>query len=194
MKEFASADFTAGQLNALVKIVGPQHIKDILSGELEFQLNQARTFRQLAEIPVKSMERFVANEVLSDFNIDYVDDRLKPVFELKEFNLRETSIAMLRLEKFCPMIPILAQLSSRAKIHLGHFFQILKHQAKGGQGPLSLVEPNYVCIDGQQFGSLRILNFHWNASDFPATWNIHEHSVVYKEPVKHGALFFVATS
>lgn len=37
--EFASAPFTAGQLNALVKIVGPENVSDILNGSLKIVFN-----------------------------------------------------------------------------------------------------------------------------------------------------------
>jgi hypothetical protein len=44
--EFASAPFTAGQLNALVKIVGPDNVPGILDGTLKFSVKQPDLLKQ----------------------------------------------------------------------------------------------------------------------------------------------------
>ena len=60
--EFASAPFTAGQLNALVKIVWPENVPGILNGSLKVTVDQSGLLKRITTVTANGAKRFVCDE------------------------------------------------------------------------------------------------------------------------------------
>ncbi len=135
--EFASAPFTAGQLNALVKIIGPENVSGILDGTLNFSAKQPDLLKRVTTVAVSGAQRFVAAENLQEANVGWTGENFKRLFLNKiEENVSEAKLVVSRLERASLDAPILAELGGKAETSLSHMFDLLKKQANGEDGIL----------------------------------------------------------
>ncbi|MEK7653150.1 MAG: hypothetical protein AAB358_01560 [Patescibacteria group bacterium] len=135
--EFASAVFTVGQLNALVKIVGPENVLGILQGELKVTIKQPDLLKRVITVAVSGAAKFVASEHLKEANVGWTGDNFKRLFlEKVEEKVGNATIAIHKLEKASLDVPIMAELGDHAEIQLAHFFALLQAQSKGETGVL----------------------------------------------------------
>ena len=135
--EFASASMTAGQLNALVKIIGADNVLGILCGDLRVELKQFNLLSRVATAQIEATEKLVASEHIKSANIGYMWDGFCDNFSnMVEESVPAATIAVSRLEKASVDKTILAQLGDKAEIKLAHFFALLEKQSKGEDGVL----------------------------------------------------------
>lgn len=135
--EFASAPFTVGQLNALVKIVGPDNIPGILDGTLKFAVKQPDLLKRIATVAASSAQRFVAAEHLQEANVGWTGENFKALFLNKvEENVPEAKLVVSQLERASLDAPILAELGDKAEVKLSYLFSLLQKQSKGEDGIL----------------------------------------------------------
>lgn len=142
--EFAFADFTAEQLNALVEIIGPDNVPAILCGELVVELKQFTPLTRVATVQVEAVERFVFSKHKEAANIGYMGHNFKNHFgDLMEENVPAATIAVSRLEKDSVDRPILNQLGDKAEIKLAHFVTLLKRQSQGEEDDVLLTDGSW---------------------------------------------------
>jgi len=139
--EFASAVFTVGQLNALVKIVGPENVPGILDRSLKVVVKKPDLLERVASIPVPSVHRFVAKDCLKKANVGWTGSNFDKLFrDNVEENVPEVTLAASRLKQSSLDAPILTELGDelgdRAEVSLAHVFDLLKRQAYGKPGVL----------------------------------------------------------
>lgn len=177
MSEFASAELTAGQLNALVKKVGGKdRVLEILRGDVELAIKQPCLLRRVSTIQVSGVKKFVAADRLKAANVGCMDDNFKKLFLNKvEENIEDAAIAIHRLEKASLDAPILAELGNRAETKLCQLFALLEKQSRGEKGVLLVSGyANIVYIRGND-GNLLAVSASWN-SHF-GYWGVGAHSV-----------------
>jgi len=135
--EFASAPYTAGQLNALVKIVGPNNVPGILDGTLELVIKQPDLLKRITAITAPGVARFVAKNCLKVANVGEMNDKFKELFCNKvEENVFEAKLVVSRLERASLDALILTELGDKVETSLAHMFDLLKKQANGEDGIL----------------------------------------------------------
>lgn len=174
--EFASAQFTVGQLNALVKIVGTDNVPGILSGDLKVEVKQFDLLTPVASMQVEAIEKFVASEHREAANIGYMWDDFKAHFaNLVEENVRATTIVVSRLEKDSLDKPILERLGDKARIKLAHFVTLLKKQAHGEDGVLLTDGRANIAYIEDDKGTLWAVHARW--SSYYRYWGVYAHSV-----------------
>jgi hypothetical protein len=175
--EFASAPFTAGQLNALVKIVGPDNVPGILDGTLKFVVKQPDLLKRITTITFPAVQRFVAKDCLKSANVGWTGDNFDKLFLDKvEENVPEAKLAVSRLERASLDAPILTELGDKAETSLAYMFDLLKKQTKGEDGTLltnGYANIAYICDKNGKLWSVRA---RW-CSDY-GCWDVEAYSVV----------------
>lgn len=133
--EFASAPFTAGQLNALVKKVGPENVSEVLDGSKEIKVVE-KLLERLSTVKTPRFDRFLPGEHLEEANVGLVNERFKDLFLDQAERVLESTLAIscLRLEK--QDLLIVAELGRMARISMAQFFSLLTNQANGQDGVL----------------------------------------------------------
>ncbi|MCC6934110.1 MAG: hypothetical protein IT406_00215 [Candidatus Yanofskybacteria bacterium] len=146
MSEFASAPYTAGQLNAMVKklveLAGQDGPKKLLSGELV--LKAANLLHLVTTNPVPAVKRFAASDHFkvgtskkAAVRIGYLGDNFKKHFLAKvEVNVPATTLVFSTLTRSSLDAPILAELGTQAQTTLASLWECLKAQGHGQPGTL----------------------------------------------------------
>lgn len=176
--KFASAPYTAGQLNALVKIVGPDNVPGILDGTLKFIIKQPDLLKRFATITVPGVARFVAKDCLKEANVGWLGLNFKlHLCDKIEENVPEAKLVVSRLEKPSLDAPILAELDCKAEVSLAYMFDLLKKQSKG-EDDILLTNgyANIFYIRGTD-GNLWAVNCRWNSDN--RYWDVEANSVEY---------------
>ncbi len=93
-------------------------------------------------VSVTAVKRFVAREHLAEANIGSRGDNFNRLFlDHVEENVPAGRVAIHALVEDSPSPEIMVELGrARRLIHLAHFFQLLKKQARGQAGPLMIKE------------------------------------------------------
>lgn len=177
--EFASAELTVGELNALVKKVGgAEVVRSIFRGTVELTFKQRKKLLvKVAEVQVVALSRFCAKDYLKSCNVGWTGDNFRKLFlgDVEE-NVADTTVAIHRLEQASLDPPIMAQLADRAELKLTHFFELLKKQSKGESGVLlTNGYANVAYIKGND-GNLWAVSACWR-SYCGYYWNVEANSV-----------------
>lgn len=174
--EFASASFTAGQLNALVKKVGPKNVPEVLDGSKKIKVVEM-LLEQLDTVKTPRFDRFVPSEHLEEANVRLVNEGFKDLFLDHTERVLESTlvISCLRLER--QDLVIVAELGRRAKISMAQFFSLLTNQANGQDGVL-LAAPSRtnVAYSVGLGGDLWAVTANWHSSH-RNFWEIGAYSI-----------------
>lgn len=174
--EFASAPFTVGQLNALVKIVGSDNVPGLLDGTLKFTVKQPELLKRVATITAPAVQRFVAKDCLKNCNVGWAGDNLKKFFLDKvEANVPEAKLAVNQLERASLDAPILTELGDKAEVSLAYLFDLLKKQSNGEDGVLltnGYANIFYVCGND---GNIWAVSARWSSDS--RYWGVVAYSV-----------------
>jgi len=177
---FASKDYTAGQLNAMVKKLieqgGADALDKFLRGELVLKMPDLLKL-VASKVQVSGAKRFVAKDELESANVGYTGSSNFDNFFLNkvEENVGEATLAVHKLEKNSVDAPIMTELGSRAEISLAHFFDLLKKQSKGQKGTLLVNRrANIAYIRGTD-GNIWAVNASWNS--YLGCWFVFADSV-----------------
>lgn len=135
-KEFASANLTAGQLNAIVKKLGG-HDEALKFLRDDVVIKVSDLLKRVSTVSVRATNRFVASDHIQSANIGYMSDNFKRLFLNKvEENILDAELVVSELKKASLDAPIMTELGERKKIALAHFFELLEKQSKGQAGLL----------------------------------------------------------
>lgn len=176
--EFASADLTAGQLNALVKKVGGKDVVlQILRGTAEVVVNIVKLLTKLTTVQLKGIPQFTMNEETQKAaNIGYMWDDFKSHFFGKtEENIGDLTVAVHKLEKDSLDKPILEELEEKAEISLAQFVELLKQQSQGQEGTLLVNGWANIAYIRDKKGNLWAVDAGWDSAD--RYWHVNAYSV-----------------
>lgn len=180
--EFASAPFTAGQLNALVKIIGPGNVPGLLDGTLKSTVKQSDLLKWVATVTVPAVQRFVVKDCLKAANIGWTGDNFNRLLKGKvEKDVPKANLVIHRLERASLDVPILAELGDKAEVKLSYLIDLLKKQKDGKDGVLltnGYANISYVC---DTKGNLWAVNTRWDPEY--CFWSI-EVDISIKRPVR----------
>ncbi len=174
--EFASKDYTAGKLNAIVKLLKKQAGEDgperFLRGELVVKMSDL--LKQVATVAVNGSKKFVAKDHIKAANVVRMDGNFRKLFfDMVEENVEATTLNAYNLERALLDAQVLAELGERARIFLAHFFELLEKQSKGEAGLfLTNGYANIAYIIGSD-GNLWAVYADWHGSG----WDMHAYSV-----------------
>ena len=137
---------------------------------------KSKLLKHKAVVPVNAIRRFVAREHLTAANIGSAGPNFQRLFLDKvEENVPAGRIAIRALVKGSLDPEIMVELGRARRVtYLAHFFQILKKQAKGQAGPLSISMANVAyCFGGD--GNVWAVRASWDSVDH--SWHVGAHSV-----------------
>lgn len=141
--EFVTAGLLGGQTNALVKNIMAQMgiddpveaVRRINAGD--WVVRQANLLKQVATVQVAGAQTFYAKDHIQAANIGYLGDNFKKFFLNKvEGSVVAGALVVYHLERQSLDAPIMTELGERATTSLAHFFELIKAQSKGEDGPL----------------------------------------------------------
>jgi len=165
-------DWTTGQLNALVKNLGGENIaRGILNGAVKFTVAAQKLLTKLTEVMVGGTEKFVAAAAFGPDNPAgikfYLWDGFKANFLGKvEENVGTAIIAVHQLEKPSLDAPIMAELGVEKRvIKLAHFYEMLKAQSQGQEGPLLVNGHANIAYTEDENSKVWAVRARWSSGD-----------------------------
>ncbi len=182
--EFASAPFTAGQLNALVKMIGIENIPGILDGTLKTTIKQADLLKRIGTAEACGANKFVAKDCLREANVGWTNEDFNRLFLNKvEENISEAKLTVSRLERASIDAQILTELGVKAEVLLAHVFDLLKKQAKGEDGVLLTngywnvfyvrgMDDNLWAVSARWHSGFRCWSVEAYSVELPSRWNV----------------------
>ena len=139
MKKFAAASFRLGQINALVKKIGPENVLPILRGKLEVVLKKPDPLLRWTtqSMGLGRIHKFVANENLPEKKgkIKFLGKSLDVFLGKVEENVEQTTFEVYELAKECSEEAVLGELGACAEIYLAQLFRFLQDVSLSGCGP-----------------------------------------------------------
>lgn len=138
-KKFAAASFRLGQINALVKKIGPENVLPILRGKLEVVLKKPDPLLRWTtqSIGLGRIHKFVVAENFPEKTgkIKFLGKTLDVFLGKVEENVEQTTLEVYELVKECSDEVILGELGACAEIYLAQLFRLLQDAALYGCGP-----------------------------------------------------------
>ncbi|MEX2405065.1 MAG: hypothetical protein WD579_00515 [Candidatus Paceibacterota bacterium] len=141
-------DWTIGQLNALVKKIGEENARRILSDEIQFQLvepEKPRILEFFSTTTARGAKEFIAKDNFREgketdgVSIIWLGSNFKSHFLGKiEENVEDTELKIHRLREYSRDIPIIHELGGEEIVEtsLSHLWSLLKRQGQGEDGDL----------------------------------------------------------
>lgn len=177
--EFAGAELTLGQANALVKILGGMEVvMRLLQGTAKAVIETVKLLTALTTVSVPGVKKFVVKDQLKEANVGYTGSNFDNFFLGKaEENVDGITMKVHRLEKDSLDSEILAELGGedKAPIRLSHFFDLLKKQSKGQDGPLLTNGYANIAYIRDEGGKLWAVRAYWCSCS--RYWGVHARSV-----------------
>lgn len=184
--DFASKNLTAGQLNALVKILGGEEVvHGILNKSVEVVVNTVKLLRQLTIVSAAGIQKFAAAGAFGENNPDGIKFYLWKNFQNNflgkiEEDVPAATIAVHRLEKSSRDQGIMAELgidleTKKGVIKLAHFFELIKAQANGQEGQLLVNGYANIAYIEDENGKLWAVSADWGSDG--RGWDVYASSV-----------------
>ncbi len=139
---FVSKNLTAGQLNALVKIIGGEGtVRDLLDGTVKLVIKAAKLLKRVTTTSVSGAKEFVAKDVFKPNNLGRIKFWLGNNFQTQllgkiEKNVPDAKLAISVLAKSSKNMPIMAELGDQAETALAYLYELISRQPRGEVGPL----------------------------------------------------------
>jgi len=175
-------DLNLGQIEAVVnKLGGMDGVYRLLSGELVIVDKAAKLLKFVAEIAVGGTEKFIAADAFGANNPAgikfFLGNNFKKHFLGKiENNVEPATIAVHQLERSSRDANIVAELGPEKRvIKLAHFYELIKAQANGQEGPLLVNGYANIAYIEDGSGSFWAVFAGWGS--FSREWHVLAYSV-----------------
>lgn len=167
-------DLTLGQVEAVVNRLGGM---SGVSRFLEF-------LKLVCEVAVGGTKKFVAADAFGANNPAGIKFFLGDNFEKHllgkiENDVEPATIVVHRLEKPSRDPDIMAELGEKQVIKLAHFYELIKAQASGQEGPLLVNGFANIAYIENEGGNLWTVRSHWHS--FSREWFVDAYSVEFPD-------------
>ena len=141
MGEFASSEYTAGQLNSMVKnirkVAGRDGVERLLKSELSLGAPDTPPLLKLiGEVELSGVAKFVAADAFTKENgIAYMGENFRKfILSVVEQNISATTLTVSDLTEAAKDMRIATALEvdRKGEVALAHFFELLQRQKKPG--------------------------------------------------------------
>jgi hypothetical protein len=180
MSKWMTQDWTAGQLNALVKNIGEANARAIIAGKAKFEITIQSILDFVTAVSLPAEPRFVAREKFvvntsdsAEVKIVFIWDGFAPFLDAVEEQVAEAEIAVHKLEKDSLDKSILEELGDKARITLSQFYAMLLRQGNGQPG--ALLTNGYANIAYIEGFEKLVVYAYWNAGS--GGWSVSAYSV-----------------